>query len=81
MVERCNFRSLIRKGCYYDNACIQSFHSVIKGQLIHLEKYKTRSRAKRQIWAYTERWYNRRRLYSSIGDKTPIQFQTILSVG
>ncbi len=38
--------SMSRKGNCYDNACIESFHSVIKRELIHLETYKTRKRAK-----------------------------------
>ncbi|MFB5191778.1 IS3 family transposase [Alicyclobacillus fastidiosus] len=32
--------SMSRKGCCYDNACIESFHSVIKRELIHLETFK-----------------------------------------
>jgi len=30
-----------RKGNCYDNACIESFHSVIKKELIYLTKFKT----------------------------------------
>ncbi len=41
--------SMSRKGNCYDNACIESFHSVIKRELIHLETYATRARAKRDI--------------------------------
>lgn len=67
--------SMSRKGCCYDNACIESFHSVIKRELIHLETYATRERAKRDIWEYIELWYNRLRIHSSIGYKTPVQFQ------
>lgn len=68
--------SMSRKGNCYDNACIESFHSVIKRELIHLETYKTRVRAKRDIWEYIELWYNRRRIHSSIGYKTPVQCQS-----
>ena len=68
--------SMSRKGCCYDNACIESFHSVIKRELIHLETFKTRAQAKQQIWEYIERWYNRGRIHSSIGYKTPVQFQS-----
>nr|WP_236026547.1 IS3 family transposase [Alicyclobacillus suci] len=55
-----------RKGNCYDNACIESFHSVIKRELVHLEKFKTRTLAKRQIWEYIELWYNRQRIHSFI---------------
>ncbi|MFB5193285.1 IS3 family transposase [Alicyclobacillus fastidiosus] len=67
--------SMSRKGCCYDNACIESFHSVIKRELIHLETYTSRARAKRDIWEYIEVWYNRRRIHSSIRYQTPVQFQ------
>jgi len=67
--------SMSRKGCCYDNGCIESFHSVIKRELIHLETYATREKAKRDIWEYIELWYNRLRIHSSIGYKTPVQFQ------
>jgi putative transposase len=69
--------SMSRKGNCYDNACIESFHSVIKRELIHLTTYKTRAQAKRDIWEYIELWYNRRRIHSSIDYKTPVQFQTM----
>lgn len=67
--------SMSRKGNCYDNACIESFHSVIKRELVHLEKFKTRTLAKRQIWEYIELWYNRQRIHSSINYKTPAQYQ------
>jgi putative transposase len=69
--------SMSRKGNCWDNACIESFHSVIKRELIHLELYKTREQAKRDIWEYIELWYNRKRIHSSIGYYTPAQFQSM----
>ncbi|SHK70150.1 Transposase InsO and inactivated derivatives [Alicyclobacillus tolerans] len=69
--------SMSRKGNGYDNACIESFHSVIKRELIHLETYETRARAKRDIWEYIDLWYNRVRIHSSIGYKTPVQYHSM----
>ncbi|WP_231877889.1 IS3 family transposase [Ferroacidibacillus organovorans] len=60
-----------------DNTCIESLRSVIKRELIHLELDTTRVQAKRDIWEYIELWYNRRRIYSSIGYRTPAQFHTM----
>lgn len=34
--------SMSRKGNCYDNACIESFHSVLKKELIYLNRYETR---------------------------------------
>src|SRR5699024_7476234 len=42
--------SMSRKGNCYDNACIESFHSVIKKELIFHERYQTRKEAKRSIF-------------------------------
>jgi len=71
--------SMSRKGNCWDNACIESFHSVIKRELIHLELYTTRAQAKRDIWEYIELWYNRGRIHSSIGYHTPTQHQALFS--
>ncbi|MFX4302227.1 IS3 family transposase [Alicyclobacillus tolerans] len=50
-----------------DHACIKSFHSMIKRELVYLEKFKTREQAIRRIFEYIEVWYNRERIHSSKG--------------
>ncbi|WP_258881243.1 IS3 family transposase [Paenibacillus sp. sptzw28] len=67
--------SMSRKGNCYDNACIESFHSVLKKELIYLEKFKTRSQAKKAIFEYITCFYNGKRIHSSIGYKTPNQHE------
>ena len=59
-------QSFSKKGCPYDNACIESFHSSIKKEEIYRNKYRTFEEANVAIFKYIEGWYNRRRLYSSI---------------
>lgn len=63
--------SMSRKGNCYDNACIESFHSVFKKELIYLNHFKTRVAAKSAIFEYIECFYNRKRIHSSIGYVTP----------
>lgn len=46
--------SMSRKGNCYDNACIESFHSVLKKELIYLNTYETREEAKKSIFEYIE---------------------------
>ena len=41
-----------RKGNCYDNACIESFHSLLKKELVYQEKFKTRKDAKNKIFEY-----------------------------
>jgi len=67
--------SMSRKGNCYDNACIESFHSVIKKELIYLEKLKTREQARKRIFEYITCFYNGKRIHSSIGYHTPNQYE------
>lgn len=67
--------SMSRKGNCYDNACIESFHSIIKKELIYLEKFKTREEAIKRIYEYIEFFYNRKRIHSSIGYHTPTEYE------
>jgi transposase InsO family protein len=67
--------SMSRKGNCYDNACIESFHSLLKKELVYQEKFKTRKDAKNKIFEYIEVFYNRKRIHSAIGYLTPIQYE------
>jgi putative transposase len=67
--------SMSRKGNCYDNACIESFHSVLKKELIYLNKYETREEAKSSIFEYIEVFYNNQRIHSSIGYNTPSDYE------
>lgn len=67
--------SMSRKGNCYDNACIESFHGVIKRELIFHEKYITREQAKRSIVEYIVSFYNYKRIHSFINYMTPIAYE------
>ncbi|MDF2646667.1 MAG: transposase [Paenibacillus sp.] len=67
--------SMSRKGNCYDNACIESFHSLIKKELIYLNKYQTREEAQNSIFEYIEVFYNNERIHSAIGYTTPSDFE------
>lgn len=64
-----------RKGNCYDNACIESFHSVIKKELIFHVKYRTREQAKRSIFNYIMTFYNYKRIHSAIHYMSPLQYE------
>jgi len=64
-----------RKGNCYDNACIESFHSIIKKELIHHENYATRAVASRSILEYIVSFYNYERIHSYIDYLSPIEFE------
>lgn len=63
--------SFSRKGNPYDNACIESFHSVLKKEEVNCNKYYDFKIAKTAIFEYIESWYNRKRIHSSINYRTP----------
>ena len=67
--------SMSRKGNCYDNACIESFHSIIKKELIHHENYATRAVASQSILEYIVSFYNYKRVHSYSGYLSPIEFE------
>ena len=68
--------SMSRKGNCWDNAPMESFFHTLKTELIHHRKYCTREEARRDIFEYIEVFYNRQRLHSSLGYKSPAEFES-----
>jgi putative transposase len=67
--------SMSRKGNCWDNAVAESFFGSIKEELIYRVVFDTRDAARYAIFNYIEVFYNRRRLHSSIGYMSPIEFE------
>lgn len=67
--------SMSRVGNCYDNAPMESFFGTLKSELVHHRPYRTRAEAKRDIFAYIEGFYNRRRRHSALGYQSPEQFE------
>ncbi len=67
--------SMSRKGNCYDNACIESFHSIIKKELIFHEDYRTREQAKASISSYIISFYNFKRIHGSNNYMSPIAYE------
>ena len=63
--------SYSRKGCPYDNSCIESFHSILKKEEKNMKKYKDFKDAYNAIFEFIEAWYNRERIHSSLNYRTP----------
>lgn len=75
MTEQKMKHSFSRKGNPYDNACIKSFHSIMKKEEIYLHEYQDFEEAKSAIFEYIESWYNHKRIHSALGYKTPQQVE------
>lgn len=66
--------SMSRKGNCYDNACIESFHSILKKELVYQMKFKTKQQAYDEIYQYIEFFYNRKRIHGALGYMSPVRF-------
>ena len=66
-------QSMSRKGNCWDNAPMESFFGTLKTELVHHREYPDRDTARRDLFAYIEGYYNRRRIHSATGYITPQQ--------
>jgi transposase InsO family protein len=67
--------SMSRKGDCWDNAPMESFFATLKTELIFGECFATREEARLKIFEYIEMFYNRERRHSSLGYKSPVDFE------
>jgi transposase InsO family protein len=65
--------SMGRTGVCWDNALAESFFAALKNELVHRVVFPTRKKARRAIAEYIEVFYNRQRLHSGLGYKTPLE--------
>lgn len=71
--------SMSRKGNCYDNATMESFWSSLKHELVYRGQFRTRAEARQRIFEWIEVFYNRTRLHSSLGYKSPVDFENQLN--
>lgn len=67
--------SMSRKGNCWDNAPVERFFSSLKREWIGDQLYRTRSEAMADIREYIMVYYNTRRLHSSNGYVTPVEYE------
>jgi putative transposase len=71
-LERLGIRQSVgRTGICYDNALAESFNAALKVERVHRTAYPTRKKAMDDIARYIELRYNRTRLHSGLGYRTP----------
>jgi transposase InsO family protein len=61
-------------GNCYDNAVAESFFGALKAEYV-TDQFATHVLARTTIFEYIEVGYNRRRLYSTLGYLSPIEFE------
>ena len=69
--------SMSRKGNCWDNACVESFFSTLKVECVYQRRYRTRDEARRELFEWMELYYNRQRRHSTLGYRSPAQFEAM----
>ena len=73
-LQRLNLRgSMGRVGQCWDNALAESFFSALKNELVYRTVFTTQAKARTAVAEYIEVFYNRTRLHSALGYKTPAE--------
>ncbi len=73
-------QSMSRRGNCYDNAQAESFFSRFKAELVENGIFESVEDARSEIFSYIEGYYNRIRLHSGIGYKSPLEFEKELKI-
>jgi transposase InsO family protein len=66
-------RSMSRRGNCLDNAPMESFFASLKKEHV---RFRTRAEARAAVFEYVEVFYNRQRLHSALGYRTPAEART-----
>lgn len=66
--------SMSRKGDCWDNAVAESFFGTLKQELVPKHGFSSRIEARLAVFEFIEVFYNRERMHSTLGFKTPVRF-------
>jgi len=69
------------KGRTRDNAQAESFMRTLKHEEVYLHDYQTFSEAERSLGRFIDDVYNQKRLYCSLGYRSPSEFEELLAAG
>ena len=65
--------SMSRRGNCLDNTPMESFFASLKTEHVHHVRFRTRAAAQAAVFDYVEVFYNRQRLHSALGYRTPAE--------
>jgi transposase InsO family protein len=66
-------QSMSRRGNCLDNAPMESLFAALKVEHVHQVRFRTRAEARAAVFEYLEIFYNRQRLHSGLGYRTPAE--------
>ena len=67
--------SMSKKGDPWDNSVAESFFCTLKKELVYRKKFATREQSRREIFNFIEVFYNRQRMHSYLGYRSPEEFE------
>lgn len=67
--------SMSRPANPYDNASCESFMKTLKREEIYANRYHDLAQLRRKIEEFVEQYYNRQRLHSALGYRSPEEFE------
>ena len=67
--------SMSRPANPYDNASCESFMKTLKREEIHARRYDNLEHLRANIEEFIEAYYNRQRLHSALGYRSPEEFE------
>ncbi len=70
--------SMSRRGDCWDNAVAESFFATLKTELLEDRIWETQTEGQLALRSYLN-WYNRQRLHSSLGYRSPVDFERRLT--
>lgn len=74
--------SMSRVGDCWDNAVVESFFATLTKELLLDGLFESRAAASRAVFEFIEIWYNRKRRHSTLGYRTPAEYEReVLKVG
>ena len=72
-------QSMSRRANCWDNAVAESFFKSLKTECVYGTRFENQRAAAVEIFEYIEAFYNRERLHSSLGYRTPAQMEQLLN--
>src|SRR3954462_907851 len=66
-------QSMSRRGNCLDNAPMESFLAALNTERVREARFRTRAEARAAVFEYIEVFYNRQRLHSALGYRTPVE--------
>lgn len=72
--------SMSRKGNCWDNSVVESFFGTLKQEHIFFCDFMSRDEARRSVFEWIEGFYNRDRIHSTLGYRSPNEYERLMKV-